>query len=231
MHVLLIEDEAPLLDQITSYLRGKDMQVETAANGADGLRAGQALPIDVAVVDLGLPDIPGLEVIRQWRQNGRTLPILILTARGTWQDKVAGLETGADDYLVKPFHLEELVARIRALKRRTRKTAERIICCGPIAIESSSQKVSMHGEEVELTAFEYKLLVYMVKHAGHVVSKTRLAEIMYEEEMERESNVVEVIVGRLRRKLDPDRNLKLIQTRRGSGYLLRYDGPRVTLSE
>jgi two-component system response regulator PhoP len=226
MRVLLIEDEAQLREQIAAFLRMKGMHVDTVGTGDDGLRAGNEQPLDVAIVDLGLPDISGLDVIKQWRRGGRTLPVLILTARGTWQDKVAGLETGADDYLVKPFHLEELVARLRALKRRTQKSSERIICCGPIAIEPSSQKVTIHGDEVELTAFEYKVLVYLIKHAGHVVSKSRLAEIMYEEEMERESNVVEVIVGRLRRKLDPDRDLKLIQTRRGSGYLLRYDGPQ-----
>lgn len=231
MRVLLIEDEAQLREQIAGFLRTKGMQIDLAATGNEGLTAGNERPLDVAIVDLGLPDISGLDVIRQWRRNGRALPVLILTARGTWQDKVEGLETGADDYLVKPFHLEELVARLRALNRRTRKSAERLICCGPIAIEPSSQKVSMHGEEVELTAFEYKVLVYLIKHAGHVVSKARLAEIMYEEEMERESNVVEVIIGRLRRKLDPDRDLKLIQTQRGSGYLLRYDGPQIHVVE
>ena len=163
----------------------------------------------------------GIEVIRELRSLGKTFPILILTARGRWQDKVDGLEAGADDYLVKPFHMEELLARLRALVRRASGWAQSTLQCGPIGLDTASQSVTLNGQEVVVTAYEYKLLEHLMLHAGDVVSKTELSEHLYEEELDRDSNVLEVLVGRLRRKLDPDRSLNPIETLRGRGYRLR----------
>ena len=177
----------------------------------------------MAVVDIGLPGISGIQVIRGWREGERRFPILILTARGRWQDKVEGLEAGADDYLVKPFHMEELMARVRALVRRSAGWTHAVLRCGPVALDTGSQTVSVAGEPVDLTAFEYKLLEYLVFHTGQVVSKTELSEHIYEEDMDRDSNVLEVLVGRLRRKLDPGRELNPIETLRGRGYRFRLE--------
>jgi two-component system response regulator PhoP len=223
MRVLLIEDEAPLREQVANHLRGQNFAVDTAASGSDGLHFGNEYPIDIAVVDLGLPDIPGMDLIKKWRDQGRSFPVLILTARGSWQDKVQGLETGADDYLVKPFHMEELTARMRALVRRASGWTDSTLECGPISVETSSQRVTVNGRLVELTAFEYKVLEHLMMHAGQVISKTELSEHMYEEDVERDSNVLEVIIGRLRKKLDPDKTLNPIETLRGRGYLLRLE--------
>ncbi|MFO1435020.1 MAG: response regulator transcription factor [Gammaproteobacteria bacterium] len=223
MRVLLIEDEAPLREQVANHLRGQNFAVDTAASGSDGLHFGNEYPIDIAVVDLGLPDIPGMDLIKKWRDQGRSFPVLILTARGSWQDKVQGLETGADDYLVKPFHMEELTARMRALVRRASGWTDSTLECGPISVETSSQRVTVSGRPVELTAFEYKVLEHLMMHAGQVISKTELSEHMYEEDVERDSNVLEVIIGRLRKKLDPDKTLNPIETLRGRGYLLRLE--------
>lgn len=223
MRVLVIEDEAPLREQVAEHLRKQKFAVDTASCGSDGLYFGIEYPIDVAIVDLGLPDMEGMEVIRKWREQGKSFPVLILTARGTWQDKVKGLETGADDYLVKPFHMEELVARLRALVRRAAGWTESVLQCGPIAVDTSAQKVMVNDRQVDLTAFEYKVLEHLMLHAGQVVSKTALSDHMYEEDLDRDSNVLEVIVGRLRKKLDPERTLNPIETLRGRGYLLRLE--------
>ena len=223
MRVLLIEDEAPLREQVASHLRDQNFAVDTAASGSDGLHYGSEYPIDIAVVDLGLPDIPGMEVIKKWREQGRSFPVLILTARGSWQDKVMGLETGADDYLVKPFHMEELTARMKALVRRASGWTDSVLECGPISVDTAAQRVTVNDREVDLTAFEYKVLEHLTLHAGQVISKTELSEHMYEEDIERDSNVLEVIIGRLRRKLDPDKTLNPIETLRGRGYLLRLE--------
>ena len=221
MRVLVIEDETALQDDITQQLRQQGYAVDAASDGREGLYLGQEYPIDVAIVDLGLPKISGIDVIRSWRSEGKQFPILILTARGRWQDKVDGLEAGADDYLVKPFHMEELMARLRALVRRASGWTQSTLQCGPIALDTASQTVSLHEQPVELTAFEYKLLEYLMLHAGEVVSKTELSEHLYEEELDRDSNVLEVLLGRLRRKLDPDRSLNPIETLRGRGYRFR----------
>ncbi len=218
MRILIIEDEAPLREQIVAQLREQGYAVDAAAEGRTGLYLGQEYPLDAAIVDLGLPEVPGIEVIRQWRAAGRTFPILILTARGRWQDKVEGLEAGADDYLVKPFHTEELLARLRALIRRTGGWTQAVLACGPIALDTGSQQVTLAGQRVELTAYEYKLLEYLMLRAGMVISKTELTEHLYQEDEDRDSNVLEVLVGRLRRKLDPDRTLNPIETLRGRGY-------------
>lgn len=218
MRILIIEDEAPLLERVTTQLREQGYAVDTAADGRTGLYLGQEYPLDAAVVDLGLPDLSGIEVISRWRAAGRHFPILILTARGRWQDKVEGLEAGADDYLVKPFHMEELLARLRALIRRTGGWTQSLLSCGPIALDTGAQLVTLAGQPVEVTAYEYKLLEYLMLHAGMVISKTTLTEHLYQEDEDRDSNVLEVLVGRLRRKLDPDRTLNPIETLRGRGY-------------
>ncbi len=223
MRILIIEDEAPLLERVADQLREQGYAVDTAADGRNGLYLGQEYPLDAAVVDLGLPDLPGIEVVRGWRAAGRRFPILILTARGRWQDKVEGLEAGADDYLVKPFYMEELLARLRALIRRTGGWTQAVLACGPIALDTGAQQVTLLGQPVDLTAYEYKLLEYLMLHAGTVISKTELTEHLYQEDEDRDSNVLEVLVGRLRRKLDPDRDLNPIETLRGRGYRFRLE--------
>jgi two-component system response regulator PhoP len=221
MRVLVIEDEPPLRDQLISRLRGQGYAVDSAAEGEIGLYLGNEYPIDVAIVDLGLPGLPGIEVIRRWRNDGRRFPILILTARGRWQDKVEGLEAGADDYLVKPFAMEELLARLRALIRRAEGWTQAVLHCPPIALDTGTQTVTAEGRPVELTAYEYKLLEYLMLHAGEVVSKMELTDHLYEEDADRDSNVLEVLIGRLRRKLDPERSLNPLETLRGRGYRFR----------
>lgn len=218
MRVLVIEDEAPLREQLCSRLRKQGFSVDEAADGEEGLYLGEEYPMDVAVVDIGLPGISGLEVIRSWRAKGRSFPVLILTARGRWQEKVEGLEAGADDYLIKPFHMEELQARINALLRRSSGWASPQLCCGPIVLDTSSQQLTVDGKPVELTAYEYRLLEYLIHHAGEVISKTELTEHIYEQDYDRDSNTIEVFVGRLRKKLDPDGSYRPIETLRGRGY-------------
>jgi two-component system response regulator PhoP len=223
MRVLVIEDEAPLREQIVAALRSSGYAVDDTGQGGDGLYLGNEYPVDVAVLDLGLPDLQGLEVLRGWRKAGRTFPVLILTARGRWQEKVEGLEAGADDYLVKPFHMEEVLARLRALVRRSAGWADSVLVAGNIEVDTGRQAVKVDDRPIELTAYEYKLLEYLMFHAGEVISKTELTEHLYDEDADRDSNVLEVLLGRLRRKLDPDRSLNPIETLRGRGYRLRYE--------
>ncbi|MBI5451396.1 MAG: response regulator transcription factor [Gammaproteobacteria bacterium] len=223
MRVLLIEDETLLREQLTRQLRAHGYAVDAAATGGEGQYLGSEHPFDAAIVDLGLPDISGIDVIRHWRQHGRRLPVLILTAQGRWQDKVAGLEAGADDYLVKPFQLEELLARLNALQRRAAGWAQAVIECGPVRLDTHRQQLWVAGQPVELTAYEYRLLSYLILHAGKVISKTELTDHMYEQDFDRDSNVLEVLVGRLRRKLDPDDCLQPIETLRGRGYRFVLD--------
>jgi len=221
MRLLIIEDEPGLNAQLVALMRAQGYAVDSAANGAEGAYLGAEYPIDAGIVDLGLPDISGIEVIRKWRSSGVKFPVLILTAHGRWQQKVEGLEAGADDYLVKPFHTEELLARVRALLRRAAGWSDSTIRCGPIALEPGAQCVRILEREIDLTAFEYKILEYLMLHAGEVVSKTELSEHIYNEDHDRDSNVLEVLIGRLRRKIDPDRTLNPIETLRGRGYVLR----------
>ncbi|BCX88465.1 two-component system, OmpR family, response regulator PhoP [Methylomarinovum tepidoasis] len=218
MRILIVEDEAPLLAQLRDFFAAKGYAVDAAANAREGQYLGEEYPIDVAIVDLGLPDFSGLELIRRWRASGCDFPILILTARGRWQEKVEGLEAGADDYLVKPFHFEELWARINALIRRAAGQARPQVKHGPITLDTAAQTVARDGEPVALTAFEYKVLEYLMLHPGKVISKTELTEHLYDQDFERDSNVLEVFIGRLRRKLDPDGALQPIETLRGRGY-------------
>jgi len=218
MRLLVIEDETSLREQLCGRLRAAGYAVDSAANGQDGLVHGREYPIDLAVVDLGLPDISGMEVIRAWRKHDRRFPVLILTARGRWQDKVEGLEAGADDYLVKPFQFEELLARTKALLRRAAGQTQPIVSCGPIVLDTAAQQVRVGKQALELTAYEYKVLEYLMLHAGDVVSKTTLTEHIYDQDFDRDSNVIEVFIGRLRKKLDPDERLNPIETLRGRGY-------------
>ncbi len=218
MRILVIEDEDSLLHQLQTRLKQEGYAVDVAANGEDGLYLATEIPFDAAVVDLGLPKLSGIEVIRQTRGAGKPFPILILTARGRWQEKVEGLEAGADDYLVKPFHMEELLARLRALVRRSAGWTQSVLECGPISLNTASHEVSVNHAAVELTTYEYKVLEYLMLHAGQVVSKTDLTEHIYEQDFDRDSNVIEVFVGRLRRKLDPEGGLNPIETLRGRGY-------------
>ena len=218
MRVLVVEDEQALREQLVTRLRAEGYAVDAAADGEEGAYCGNELPVDAAIVDLGLPLLSGIDMIRRWRDGGRNFPILILTARGQWQDKVGGLESGGDDYLVKPFHMEELLARLRALIRRSGGWAEAVLRRGPVALDTHAQNVTLSGQAVSLTAFEYRILEYLMVHADRVVSKSELSEHVYDEDMDRDSNVIEVLVGRLRRKLDPDGSLQPIETLRGRGY-------------
>lgn len=220
MRILFIEDEAQLREQTKIALQKQNLTVDTAADGKEGLYLGLEYLYDAAVIDLGLPLIQGIDVIKQLRAHDITFPILILTARGRWQDKVEGLDAWADDYLVKPFHFEELSARIYALTRRASGWSSATLSCGNITLNPSSQIVMNNGVEVDLTAYEYRLLHYLILHAGEVISKTKLTDHIYEQDYDRDSNVIEVFVKRLRTKLDPDKQLNPIETLRGRGYRL-----------
>ncbi len=220
MRVLIVEDDADLRAALATQLRTAGFVVDESADGREGLYFGEEFPLDLAIIDLGLPEIPGLELIRRLRAGGRDFPILVLTARADWKDKVEGLEAGADDYLTKPFHNAELMARVNALMRRAGGHARPEVHFGPLAIDLTAQRVRLHGAEVDLTTFEFKVLQYLVMHPDEVVTKTALAEHIYEEDAERDSNVIEVFIGRLRRKLDPQGVLNPIETLRGRGYRL-----------
>lgn len=218
MRLLVVEDEASIREQLREFLSGQGFVVDVAEDGREGLYYGEEFNYDLAIVDIGLPLINGIELIKQIRTKGKNFPILILTARGNWQDKVEGLEAGADDYLVKPFHNEELRARANALIRRASGHASPLLEFGPVVIDTSAKAVSLNGSAVELTSYEYHTLEYLALHAGEAISKTVLTEHLYQQDFERDSNVIEVFIGRLRKKLDPDGKLQLITTLRGRGY-------------
>ena len=218
MRALVVEDEAALREALVERLRAEGYAVDAAADGEEGLYYGREYPIDVAIVDLGLPGLSGMELIRRLREEGRDFPVLILTARGRWQDKVEGLEAGADDYLVKPFEMAELLARLRALLRRTGGWADPVFRAGPVTLDTGRQEVRVDGRPVTLTAYEYRVLHYLMLHAGRVVSKTELTEHLYDQDHDRDSNVIEVFIRRLRQKLDPEGALQPIETVRGRGY-------------
>jgi two-component system response regulator PhoP len=218
VRVLVVEDEAALRETLKARLTDAGFTVDIAADGEEALFAGLEYPLDIAIVDLGLPKLAGLEVIRRLRAGGKSYPILILTARDNWQDKVEGLQAGADDYVAKPFHFEEVLARLQALLRRAGGWASPELTCGPITLDTRAQTVKVSGQPVELTTFEYRILEHLMLRAGEVISKTELTERLYDEDFERDSNVIEVLIGRLRRKLDPQDQLKPIETLRGRGY-------------
>lgn len=220
MRLLLVEDDRALSRSLMVQLERAGFRVEHAADGREGLYYATEYPVDVAIIDLGLPGMSGIELIRAVRAKSKDYPILVLTARDRWQDKVEALKLGADDYVVKPFHVEELLARVNALVRRAGGWAQAELVCGPVTLDTRTQEVRVNGEPLELTSFEYKLLEYLMLHAGEVVSKTQITEALYDQDFERDSNVIEVFIGRLRRKLDPDGEFKPIETLRGRGYRL-----------
>lgn len=222
MRILIVEDEAHLRQQLSESLVQAGYSTDCAADGEEGLFNALEYDYDLAIVDIGLPKLDGIELIRELRRKERSYPVLVLTARGHWQDKVEGLEAGADDYLVKPFHTEELLARLNALLRRSAGLASPVLNIGPIELNTSTHRVTCNSDELELTTYEYKVLEYLMLHPGKVVSKTELTEHIYDQDFDRDSNVIEVFVGRLRKKLDPSGNLKPIQTLRGRGY--RFNG-------
>ena len=218
MRILVVEDELTLCKQIHDYLESKGFAVDTANNGKDGHYMGKEYPVDAAVIDLGLPDFSGIELIKRLRKDNITIPILILTARSRWQEKVEGLEAGADDYLIKPFHYEELLARLNALIRRSAGKAQPVLTHDNIELNTVTQEVSISGDKLELTAYEYKVLEYLMFRKGELISKTVLTAHIYDEDFDRDSNVIEVFIGRLRKKLDPDGTRQPIETLRGRGY-------------
>jgi two-component system response regulator PhoP len=224
MRVLLVEDEAPLRETLAARLKREGFAVDTAGDGEEGLYNGREVPFDIAVIDLGLPKMSGMDLVKALRAEGQKFPILILTARSSWQDKVEGLKSGADDYLVKPFHVEELLARMNALLRRAAGWSKPTLDCGPVRLDLSAQTVSVNGTGVDLTSYEYKVLEYLMLHAGELVSKADLTEHIYQQDFDRDSNVLEVFIGRLRKKLDPEGEIKPIETVRGRGY--RFAIPR-----
>jgi two-component system response regulator PhoP len=224
MRILLVEDEAPLRETLAARLKRDGYAVDSASNGEEGLYLGREVPFDVAIIDLGLPKMSGMELVKMLRDEQKRFPILILTARSSWQDKVDGLKAGADDYLVKPFHVEELLARLNALMRRAAGWSKPSLECGPIKLDLAAQTVTVSEQPVDLTSYEYKVLEYLMLHAGELVSKADLTEHIYQQDFDRDSNVLEVFIGRLRKKLDPDGALKPIETVRGRGY--RFAIPR-----
>lgn len=223
MRVLVVEDEAALAQQLEERLSADGMVVDRASDGREAIYYGEEFDYDVAVIDLGLPKIDGVAVIRHLRDAERRYPILILTARDSWQDKVTGLEAGADDYLAKPFQYEELLARLKALVRRASGFASPVLRIGQVELDTVAKEVRVAAERIDLTAYEYNLLEYLMLHPKKVVSKTELTEHLYAQDFERDSNVIEVFVGRLRRKLDPDGELRPITTIRGQGYRLALE--------
>lgn len=223
MRILIVEDEAALREEVARRLRRDGFTVDESGDGDEGLYYATEFRPDVAVIDLGLPGLPGMDLIRRLRRDGYDFPVLIFTARGRWEEKVDGLSAGADDYLVKPFHMEELVARVNALMRRSGGWSSPLLSSGPVTLDSRSQSVSLHDQPVELTAYEYRVLECLLLRSGEVISKSELTDRLYDQDFERDSNVIEVFIGRLRRKLDPDNSLSPIETLRGRGYRFRLD--------
>ena len=223
MRILIVEDEAALRGQLVDYLKSEGYVIDEASDGEEALYYGREYEYDAAVIDLGLPKVDGVRVIETLRAEERSFPVLILTARSHWQDKVRGLEAGADDYLTKPFHMEELAARINALLRRAAGHASPVMSAGDLQLDTAKKEVRVADEMIELTAFEYKVLEYLMVNGDRVVSKTELTDHLYDQDFDRDSNVIEVFVGRLRKKIDPNGSRKPIRTVRGQGYRFSAD--------
>jgi two-component system OmpR family response regulator len=216
MRVLVVEDEPDLRRQLQSALTDAGYAVDVAPDGEEGLFLGETEPYDAIVLDLGLPKIDGVTVLERWRESGVPTPVLILTARDRWSEKVAGFDAGADDYVTKPFHVEELLARLRALVRRAAGHASAALECGDLRVDTRSARASVDGQPIKLTSHEFKVLSYLMHHRGRVVPRTELVEHIYDQDFDRDSNTIEVFIGRLRRKIGSDR----IMTERGLGYRL-----------
>ncbi len=216
MRILVVEDDADLNRLLTDALKDAGYVVDSARDGEEGHFLGDTEPYDAVVLDLGLPEMDGVKVLEKWRKAGRAMPVLILTARDRWSDKVAGFDAGADDYVTKPFFTEEVLARIRALLRRAAGHASSELECGPVRIDTRAARVTVNGQVVKLTSLEYRLLAYLAHHQGKVVSRTELVEHLYDQDFDRDSNTIEVFIGRLRKKL----GVNVIQTMRGLGYRL-----------
>ncbi|MEQ8402876.1 MAG: response regulator transcription factor [Roseitalea porphyridii] len=220
MRILLVEDDAELNRQIKESLEDAGYVVDAALDGEEGHFLGDTEPYDCVVLDIGLPLMDGISVLQRWREDARTMPVLILTARDRWNDKVAGIDAGADDYVTKPFHIEEVLARVRALIRRASGHATSELACGPLIVDTKTSRALVDGKALKLTSHEFRLLSYLIHHKAEVVSRTELTEHLYDQDFDRDSNTVEVFVGRLRRKIGHD----LIETVRGLGYRLRDPG-------
>ena len=219
MRILLVEDDPTLSNQVRQALEEADYAVDLAVDGRDAQYRGETEPFDAAILDLGLPLVDGITVLKGWRAHGIRFPVLILTARDTWHEKVAGIDAGADDYLGKPFHMEELLARVRALIRRASGNASSVLACGTVRLDTRSGRVSVDGESIVLTSHEFKVLSYLMHHQGEIVSRSTLTEHIYAQDFDRDSNTIEVFVGRLRKKIPSE----LIETVRGLGYSLGTD--------
>ncbi len=225
MRILVVEDDPDLANQLKTAIEDAGYVVDVSYDGEDGHFLGDTEPYDAVVLDLGLPKMDGVTVLEKWREAGHTMPVLILTARDRWSDKVAGFDAGADDYVAKPFYTEELLARLRALLRRAAGQASAELVCGPLHVDTRSARVSIDGEPIKLTSLEYRLLSYMIHHKGRVISRTELVEHLYDQDFDRDSNTIEVFIGRLRKKMGAN----LIQTVRGLGYCLttpEENGPK-----
>ncbi len=218
MRLLVVEDDARLRARLAEHFRGNGWIVDEAPDGREAQFLASEYPADVAIVDLGLPDVSGVDLIRQWRGEGLDMPVLILTARADWQDKVGGLEAGADDYVTKPFYLEEVEARLDALLRRVEGRRRSVAEYGALTIDFSARRVQRDGDDIDLTTYEYNMLAYLARRPGEAVSRSELLDHLYDRDSDRDSNVLEVFVGRLRRKLDPQADLRPIETVRGVGY-------------
>jgi two-component system OmpR family response regulator len=216
MRLLVVEDDPDLNRQLVAALEEAGYVVDSAKDGEEGHFLGDTEPYDAVVLDLGLPEMDGVTVLEKWRRDGRIMPVLILTARDRWSDKVAGFDAGADDYVAKPFYMEEVLARLRALLRRATGHASSELECGPVRVDTRSSRVTVNGRAIKLTSLEYRLLAYLMHHQGRVISRTELVEHLYDQDFDRDSNTIEVFVGRLRRKLGKD----VIETVRGLGYRL-----------
>ncbi len=221
MRLLVVEDDRDINRQVVAALEEAGYVADKAYDGEEGGYLGESEPYDAIILDMGLPKADGVSVLQKWRRAGVKTPVIILTARDRWSDKVDGFDAGADDYVTKPFHMEELMARVRALLRRAAGHASSQITCGPVTLDTRSGKVFVDGAQVKLTSHEYRLLSYLMHHTGRVVSRAELTEHLYDQDFDRDSNTIEVFVGRLRKKLAVD----LIQTVRGLGYLVDPNHP------
>jgi len=219
LRVLVVEDDVDLNRQLVAALSDAGYAVDSALDGEEGYYLGDTEPYDLIVLDIGLPKMDGISILEEWRRSDKKVPVIILTARDRWSDKVQGIDAGADDYLAKPFHMEELLARARAQLRRAAGHAKSEIECGSVRLDTNSARVTCDGEPIKLTSHEFRLLAYLMHHRGRVVSRTELVEHLYDQDFDRDSNTIEVFIGRLRKKIPAE----IIETVRGLGYRIYSD--------